>query len=501
MNKDLTTRVSIVIIAILLLASFIFIYLIQTDPSRNDTDGDGVTNDIDMYPDDPYEQNDSDGDGIGDNSDKFPLDPAASIDSDDDGYPDKWNDGKSQSDSTSNPQLEIDDLPYNPFEQKDSDGDGYGDNSDDFPNNPLEWEDKDLDGIGNNTDINDYVNLSFTLNLEKFKLKRFVDILPWGQIYFIIKINEVEFTELNNSNNYYTVWLNQEENIDSSIEFDIDDSTYDDYTNIEIIMYDHDYIIQDSIVDIDSQQTSETLNLRINHKTNSVNYNNVTEGNKAKLWYKLILAEEVNTSNDEIYTINYKFSYYGKSHEFTLEIPYKWYNLYYYKNDSRSPQIYSRNAMKKFVTINDEVIITLTEKLTELANSESLNDLETVNFVLNFVQQEIDYEFDNVTKGEEEYWRYPVETLVDRKGDCEDSTVLLASIMENMNYESVLLFYKIDNDTGHLALGVKINMDLDIDFVEYNGDKYYYCESTTTGYEVGKRPNNIPDEPKMIIPL
>jgi hypothetical protein len=73
--------------------------------------------------------------------------------------------------------------------------------------------------------------------------------------------------------------------------------------------------------------------------------------------------------------------------------------------------------------------------------------------------------------------------------------------MENMNYESVLLFYKIDNDTGHLALGVNINKDFDIDFVEYNEDKYYYCESTTIGYEVGERPTNVPDEPKMIIPL
>ena len=38
-----------------------------------DTDGDGLTDDIDDFPNDPNEQEDQDGDGIGDNSDPFPL--------------------------------------------------------------------------------------------------------------------------------------------------------------------------------------------------------------------------------------------------------------------------------------------------------------------------------------------------------------------------------------------------------------------------------------------
>ncbi|MFL6600961.1 MAG: hypothetical protein ACJ8R9_06475, partial [Steroidobacteraceae bacterium] len=43
---------------------------------------------------------DSDGDGVPNTQDAFPLDPAASLDTDHDGYPDAWNPGKSQSDST-----------------------------------------------------------------------------------------------------------------------------------------------------------------------------------------------------------------------------------------------------------------------------------------------------------------------------------------------------------------------------------------------------------------
>lgn len=44
--------------------------------------------------------NDSDNDGVANSEDTFPTDPAASIDTDNDGYPDQWNDGYSQADST-----------------------------------------------------------------------------------------------------------------------------------------------------------------------------------------------------------------------------------------------------------------------------------------------------------------------------------------------------------------------------------------------------------------
>lgn len=43
---------------------------------------------------------DSDGDGVSNTQDAFPLDVAASVDTDHDGYPDSWNPGRSQADST-----------------------------------------------------------------------------------------------------------------------------------------------------------------------------------------------------------------------------------------------------------------------------------------------------------------------------------------------------------------------------------------------------------------
>jgi hypothetical protein len=98
----------------------------------------GLTNlTLDAFPHNPKEHSDSDGDGIGDNADMFPHDPAASIDSDNDGYPDRWNSGMNQTDSTTH--LIIDMFPFNSTEHIDSDNDGIGDNADVFPNDPNKW--------------------------------------------------------------------------------------------------------------------------------------------------------------------------------------------------------------------------------------------------------------------------------------------------------------------------------------------------------------------------
>jgi uncharacterized repeat protein (TIGR01451 family) len=55
---------------------------------------------------------DSDGDGVTDESDAFPDDVAASVDSDGDNYPDFWNMGKTKEDSTTD--LELDEYPNDP---------------------------------------------------------------------------------------------------------------------------------------------------------------------------------------------------------------------------------------------------------------------------------------------------------------------------------------------------------------------------------------------------
>ncbi|TPH18638.1 collagenase [Litorilituus lipolyticus] len=122
-----------------------------------DSDGDGVGNNGDAFPNDPSETKDTDGDGTGDNSDAFPTDASETTDSDGDGTGDNSdafpNDASETTDSDGDGTGDNSDaFPNDSTETKDSDGDGTGDNSDAFPNDPTETKDSDGDGIGDNAD-------------------------------------------------------------------------------------------------------------------------------------------------------------------------------------------------------------------------------------------------------------------------------------------------------------------------------------------------------------
>ena len=136
--------------------------------SQRDSDGDGVNDSADAFPNDPTESVDTDGDGVGDNGDAFPANPNENADADGDGVGDNGDMcpatpagdtanaagcSASQRDSDNDGVSDaMDAFPMNPNESMDSDGDGVGDNADVFPNDPDETADTDADGVGNNGD-------------------------------------------------------------------------------------------------------------------------------------------------------------------------------------------------------------------------------------------------------------------------------------------------------------------------------------------------------------
>ncbi|MDC3357494.1 thrombospondin type 3 repeat-containing protein [Pseudomonadales bacterium] len=103
-----------------------------------DIDGDGVSNEDDVFPKDPTETQDSDNDGVGDARDAFDDDPNEFEDTDGDGVGDK-----------------TDAFPEDPAETQDSDDDGVGDVRDAFDEDPFEFEDTDGDGVGDVADPDD----------------------------------------------------------------------------------------------------------------------------------------------------------------------------------------------------------------------------------------------------------------------------------------------------------------------------------------------------------
>ena len=115
-----------------------------------DADFDGWSDDNDTFPNESSQWADTDADGYGDQLIGFEGDacPATSGNSTEDQYgcPDADGDGWSDDE---------DDMPSNPSQWKDRDGDGYGDNADGpeadvFPSDGTQWNDTDGDVHGDN---------------------------------------------------------------------------------------------------------------------------------------------------------------------------------------------------------------------------------------------------------------------------------------------------------------------------------------------------------------
>ncbi|KYK20874.1 hypothetical protein AYK25_04350 [Thermoplasmatales archaeon SM1-50] len=190
--------------------------------------------------------------------------------------------------------------------------------------------------------------------------------------------------------------------------------------------------------------------------------------------------------------------------EFRWDYPSDWWNtrswtwtiyvsqdLYLY--ESQLPRITSWYDWSKYT--DDPVLEVLAPGLKEAAENNGFDYYETVNFVLAFVHC-LPYTVDDITTGANEYPRYPIETLVDGGGDCEDTSFLVAGLLKVMNYDVCLL--KLPN---HMAVGVLVSNGYPGSYYNKNGKHYYYCETTGTGWMMGVIPSDFEGQSATLIPV
>lgn len=122
---------------------------------------------------------------------------------------------------------------------------------------------------------------------------------------------------------------------------------------------------------------------------------------------------------------------------------------------------------------------------------------EQVEFLIDFVQN-LPYIPDDVSTGYDDYTKRHIETLVDGGGDCEDSAIMLASLLssEPFGYGTALIL-----PPGHAALGVKGSDDIEGAYYEHEGTRYYYIETTGRGWNVGEIPDEYRGEEAYVKPI
>lgn len=178
--------------------------------------------------------------------------------------------------------------------------------------------------------------------------------------------------------------------------------------------------------------------------------------------------------------------YYG-GEKYTEEMYIKYSDYKYYCNLKTERTNGSDSHVRQFVTSDDQYVQKLADDLME--KGKLLSKEEFAQFVLNFVQS-IDYVSDTESKGCTEYWKYPVETLFECCGDCEDTSILYCSVMKACGYDTALFLYTGAQyqDNAHCACGVSLPEKTSGTYYEKDGKKYYYCETTATGWKVGDIP-------------
>lgn len=186
----------------------------------------------------------------------------------------------------------------------------------------------------------------------------------------------------------------------------------------------------------------------------------------------------INDPTKTTLTRNFSWNYKGIPYNMTLNIAHSDYVKYRADTITRSQGNNQHDL--KFVTYNDKYVKEVADRINAL--SAGMSDADRVGMALAFTQY-IPYEYDNISMGRDEYWKYPVETLIDKEGDCEDTSILFCAIAKQMGFDTCMILYP-----GHMAAGVNLD-GLSGYYYTFYTKHYYYCE-TTAVMNIGHDPGS-----------
>ena len=186
--------------------------------------------------------------------------------------------------------------------------------------------------------------------------------------------------------------------------------------------------------------------------------------------------------SDGVKSVEYEWtdpynSFWGTDWTYTAELDSAFYN-YYRSIDRKSIRGYAAYAED---SLDDELISDLIQTFRD--GAEDYTDDELVRLVMSFVQS-FDYVSDESWTGTyDEYPKFPYETLYDHCGDCEDTSILLVTLLRELGYGACLIEL-----SDHMAVGVAGEKDIPGWYFKSGGTYYYYIETTAEGWDIGEMP-------------
>jgi len=205
------------------------------------------------------------------------------------------------------------------------------------------------------------------------------------------------------------------------------------------------------------------------------------------------------TTAIDITPITYKWSYAGNDYIWgPINYDTVMYDglLNFYRTSKIHPMFnsyFARQYVNAYTLDPDDnqIVSSVTKKLLGYGYSGSY----AVEFGIAYVQG-MPYTPDNVSTPYDEYPRYPLETILENGGDCEDTALLSAVLLREMGYGTAIIFLP-----GHAALGVLGSENVLGTYYLVNGKRYYYTETTGDGWPVGAVPDEFLGKSAIVIPL
>jgi hypothetical protein len=174
---------------------------------------------------------------------------------------------------------------------------------------------------------------------------------------------------------------------------------------------------------------------------------------------------------EESYAIAYARDIGG--YEWQFQIPISDYMKFRVQQHRMPAMKHIGDSLMQYVTPEDPTIKRIAGEFLKYAKTRE----EAAQNIVDFAQQTV-YNKDIESKGTE-FVRYPLETLVENSGDCEDTAILAASLLKAARFDVALIEFP-----DHMAVGIV--GDFTGSYYEVDGKKYHYAE--TAGAEwPGKR--------------
>jgi hypothetical protein len=190
-------------------------------------------------------------------------------------------------------------------------------------------------------------------------------------------------------------------------------------------------------------------------------------------------------------TIRYQFEAPNQSeHNLTLVIPLNDYRGYKERSrPSYEAELTRHEVANKFLEAysamatdpsDDAIINSIVRQLNDEVVAEDLSELKKIQLVLGFVQS-LTYAKDVVPTAYDEYPQYPIETLFEQGGDCEDTSILIVAILTEMDFDVALLLFE---EFDHMGVGINFDVRYGNSWIYGDGRRYWYLD-TTGGHSLG----------------